>query len=523
MRSFSFSAFLSILEGVHREILWPYHKGILLGTSDTDIHDVLLLHRGKSSVKSLAEAVQSGGHTTRVVTEAEDIAAHIPELRDPVLLVYLQEEEEKALEDLKLVVGMKELRSQPLILIGKEADGYTSVLDRYFTLCLAVNYPCSNSELLEALSYIVKLYVSVQNKKEEAKEEVERIAPPTKLLQEDSLPIPDLIFEQFKNFRKDKRQIGGSEFHRKVTLEDLKDLELLPQDQILHRASEVVYTDLGRWGREHLCRSTFICERFTRILALPEEMVERVKAAILLYPICFSRESKLLRKNYLVSSEKFRQELSGKIKNSAMKLMSDLKHPEVGELIAGMARFISSEEETSDEPTSIAISCLSAAELIDRACFQNGYWSSRGGYLLLKEARAGRLSLMHPSVLACMVKFLNEAVLSLPQTFMHSKEVRENPDLKRSAEEVQNYVPEEGEKRVALDALEPGMRLSKPVYAFDGREILKEEVLLDQDLIWRLWQLSTVRPMNAPLVVESGEALPGENEGDSPEDQAELK
>jgi len=474
-------------------------------TQPAAIHDVLLLHRGKDSIKSLAEAVQSGGHTTRIVTELEEIAVELPKLRDPILMVHLQDDEEKALEDMKLVIGMKDLRKQPLILIGKEADGYTGVLDRYFTLCLAVNYPCNNSEVLEALTYIIKLYDSVQAKKSKSAEESDTPERPTRILQEDSLPIPDMVFEQFRNFQDQGRRVGGSEFHSKVTLEDLKDLELLPENELLRRSVEIVYSDLGRWGREHLCRSTFICERFTRVLALPEEVIERVKAAILLYPVCFARNGKLLRKNYIVASEKFRQELSSQLKNSAMKLMSDFKQPEVGELIAGMARFISGEEAPSDEGGANAVSCLTAAELIDRVCFQNGYWNSRGAHLLLKEARAGRLGLMHASVLACTVKFLNEAVLSLPQTFLHSKEVREDPDLKRSAEQVRNYVPEGGEKQVNLNALEPGMRLSKPVYAFDGREILKEEVLLDQDLIWRLWQLSTVRPMNAPLVVESEE------------------
>ena len=61
--------------------------------------------------------------------------------------------------------------------------------------------------------------------------------------------------------------------------------------------------------------------------------------------------------------------------------------------------------------------------------------------------------------------------------------------------------PEKSELRVALSSLRPGMRLSQPVLAFDGRMILDSDLKLDPDLIWRLWELAAKRPLNSPVIV----------------------
>ena len=62
---------------------------------------------------------------------------------------------------------------------------------------------------------------------------------------------------------------------------------------------------------------------------------------------------------------------------------------------------------------------------------------------------------------------------------------------------------ESNETKVAIESLQPGMKLTRPIFSFDGRKVLSGNLVLDHDLIWRIWQLSALRPLNGPLVIQS--------------------
>jgi hypothetical protein len=74
--------------------------------------------------------------------------------------------------------------------------------------------------------------------------------------------------------------------------------------------------------------------------------------------------------------------------------------------------------------------------------------------------------------------------------------------LAEAARQLRNPV-DENERRISMSELTPGMQLSRPIVAMDGKEILSSDIKLDEDLIWRLWQLSAIRPLNAPVIVNS--------------------
>ena len=47
--------------------------------------------------------------------------------------------------------------------------------------------------------------------------------------------------------------------------------------------------------------------------------------------------------------------------------------------------------------------------------------------------------------------------------------------------------------------------MTRPLRAPDGAILLPEGLILDADLIWRIWQLCTIKLMNTPLIVAAGE------------------
>jgi hypothetical protein len=96
-----------------------------------------------------------------------------------------------------------------------------------------------------------------------------------------------------------------------------------------------------------------------------------------------------------------------------------------------------------------------------------------------------------------------EAVESTAPQRMLPRSVSTNQELLTKAEEYTKSPLTDDEKRVFLSALAPGMKLKRPLEAFDGKILIPQDVVLDVDMIWRIWSLSAVRALNTPLVVEN--------------------
>ena len=117
--------------------------------------------------------------------------------------------------------------------------------------------------------------------------------------------------------------------------------------------------------------------------------------------------------------------------------------------------------------------------------------------------KSGSLSDLHPLVSACAFKFLSETISTNPASFIVPKHLRDDPMLLEAARRTREQQIESNETKVAIESLQPGMKLTRPIFSFDGRKVLSGNLVLDHDLIWRIWQLSALRPLNGPLVIQS--------------------
>jgi hypothetical protein len=119
----------------------------------------------------------------------------------------------------------------------------------------------------------------------------------------------------------------------------------------------------------------------------------------------------------------------------------------------------------------------------------------------MRRIGSGKLRDLHPAVTCCLAKFLSEALAKSNPAHLIRKDIRENVDLIEKARTNREQPVAANETKITLDQLLPGMKLSQPLFAFDGKQLLEEDLTLDQDLIWRIWQLSALRPINAPVIV----------------------
>ena len=102
----------------------------------------------------------------------------------------------------------------------------------------------------------------------------------------------------------------------------------------------------------------------------------------------------------------------------------------------------------------------------------------------------------------CILKFLSESIVSTSYKFFVDGNTSNDPFLIQCAKDTKNYNSKEYEESVDISALSTGMQLSKPLVSFDGKVIVGANVILDNDLVWRIWQISAIKPLNAPTIVK---------------------
>lgn len=486
-------------------------------------HDIQILQLSPELPAQLREFLIQKGFPTYVSPEIDSVEGALAGLPAPILLVTCGDNIDFAFECTKKLIGYKNLHRFPVCLIGKDVDSYENILNKHFVLATTISTPCTNSDILEAIQYIVRAYPKQKGSIEGTATEEFPPLPPLKPTLSQALRIseeppvfehstykehegiPELFFAELSKLKLGKDGIGGLLYPRGLSEIFIKSGGFLPTEPRFEETVRSVCMDAGKWGRLHLYRVSYIASKLAEAIDLADDIRKQLSSALFLFPQSFVGDnSDLLKREYHEAKfSAFRRELCSRVKDSAMHAALNLQAPEVGNLLATFGRQIGREEAVTDSPLSLAASVLMASDLADRVCFQAGHWNPRRAYLLLKKIRSEQLLDVHPRVLCALVKFLSEAVTSHPFAFVVPRHLRNDPKLQKAAKEWREQRVQPNEKKVPLVSLMPGMRLSRPVITYDGREILSGDLTLDQDLIWRLWQLSSVRPVNGPLIVFS--------------------
>lgn len=486
-------------------------------------HDLIVINPEEPLADRVLTTLQRKGFAFRAVKNFDDAGSLVSTLVQPIILLY-GGEKKSAGDFAKKMLEYAELFPYPALVVGKEVDGLEAELTQYFGFATTIRAPFNPNDLLQALRYIAREY-----KVQTAEEKKREVPPPIEeaprqevtsisVLEEDeemllpqqahalysqSQSVPSLLFQQLQNYKLFERSIGGA-IYPTLTKEAKFDLrKMVPPDKLLGDSFKHMCEELGRWSQVHLYRCSFLTEKLLGPLNFDTPFCSQAHLACLFFPFAFGRKNRsLLRKEYTGRGTLLlRKELCSLMKDSALKVATGLRLPEVADLIAMVGKLVGREEVVNDECGVVLASAVMAADLTDRVCFQAGTWNPRAAYVLVRKIKAGRLRDLHPAILCTLVKLLSEAVTEAPPAHLLSRAIRENPELLAKAKEIRDQEVTPQEAKISLTSLTPGMRLSRPLYAFDGREILSEDLILDEDLILRIWQLSALRPLIAPVVV----------------------
>lgn len=476
--------------------------------------ELILYDAPASSPEQLRANLQSKGFHIHVVSEMEQLISTGQRLKNPILVVDTGEEQENAIRHIRLLVDQKQLHIHPLVLIGKDVDVSERILNQHFPVAAAVSRPCSTGDIIEGVDYVVRTMEARQNRPMVT----EAVIPPDNAAQSgpqrpkvhslyrDHANVSDLVFSLLRQNNLMELEFGGHAYPALAHEERLNQLNLIPPGPE-GDAIRNVHSENGKWTRCHLARAAFMADRICATMHIGEAQRFNVKYMTFFFGCAFrGRDQDLLWKDYAkASAQLLRKEICSRVKDGAMKVAVDHQQPTLGNSLALVGRLIGGEEDLKDSEGHFLASLVMGCELADRVCFQSGYWSPRSAYHLLKRAKSGKLNELHPMVLAALMKFLSEAIAASPSALLLPKAVRENPKLLEEARRLRDEPVGEGEAKVPLNSLEPGMRLSRPLKAFDGKQVLSEDLVLDEDLIVRIWQLAAIRPLNAPVIISKHE------------------
>lgn len=477
-------------------------------------NSVIVLKKGRAIPESLGENLQMRGFRaslTHSLQEALDTASTVVK---PILVVDAGIDGATIEKMVKELIEATTKRPLPIVLVGKKASSFQKTLDGKFPVVTGVNSPCRTADILDSILWVSEGYDEFV----ERSRNVESIIPPkpiaassaqeTEIVQ-GSEDLTNQVFEELSKLGISQQTLGGFEYSHIVGGKDGGQLYLSSNEKCRDAFSEFVQElapkDIGR-----LTRVGFLADAIAKALCFVDDDLENIRQGAMLYSWAFAGGSReYFTKDYSTTRKSaFRRELCSKLKDSAMKVAVELGQPTTGNLIAKFARLVAEEEGLSDDKLTISASIVMASDLVERACARRGHFSPRSAYDFMRRIRLGLLKDIHPQVLGCVVKILSEAITASAIKLVLPKKVRRNKDLALLAKEYAEQEIRGDEIRVAISSLSPGMKLSRPIRAYDGKLILSGDLTLDQDLIWRIWQLSAIRPLNDPLVVKTSTASP---------------
>jgi hypothetical protein len=451
---------------------------------------MVILHDFLESSRELGEILHKNGLTTRFASMGRDEIKE-KRLSNPIFFAQLAGDESTVKQRVSDIAQIKHLHPYPVIILGPKVQQFSSLLSHFFKHSLAIDTPFTPDNVLDAI------------KKIETLEHPDAINKNLQNKQEQSNFIN--FFTTIHKFSSIQQQnLGGSLYILASAPENITDQKYLPKNDEVLEALKILTSIANKHDIAHIHRTAFASNSIINALDPKPQKLEEARVAALLHAWSLLDDSRLTRIDY--SNPKIsdvRKQISERIEKSAVKIAEELKLSGAASIVSTLARIVGDQVIKSDDENSLLASCIFAADLIDRTCWQSGSWDPGSAYRILIKCKVGTLGAIPPQIVSCVLKLMLEAVESTAPQRMLPRSVSTNQELLTKAEEYTKSPLTDDEKRVFLSALAPGMKLKRPLEAFDGKILIPQDVVLDVDMIWRIWSLSAVRALNTPLVVEN--------------------
>ena len=468
---------------------------------------VIILELAEEFSISLRNLLLKLGFDSQIATISDNINEILNNKEiDYYIIALCGSNEKQCIANIRNLIEADSLFEHPILVIGKEAHLYEAILNRSFLMSVTLSYPYKNDDIITGLKFLERLLTRQKN----AKKRQEEIRKNSKLDNyNDESATVNLIFNHFLTLGIDEKNLHGEAYITPLkNCTELGTAYLPTSNEKFKELVTEICDNASDWGKKHLHRVAYLTSSVLSNLAISPELKELAKAASFLYAWSLVREkSNLLKTDCLGDqSVNYKESFSKKILDANSELIAEHQVSEISDILLCMVDVMHGEVIDNSEMSIIASTIL-LADMVDKACWQGTCWNPRAGYRIFNTFKSGKfIRNFHPAAVCCMLKILSESLLNTNHQFYVADSVSNNPLLVKEANDTKKYVAEGDEERVKISSLKDGMTLSKPLKSFDGKEILEADLTLDNDLIWRIWQLSSICPMNSPMIIKKDSA-----------------
>lgn len=468
---------------------------------------IIIYQKIENLPKGLREALKARGNASSVCTTDHELYDQVRKNSDSILIVYFSTDADLATEIGKLCEA-ESLHQTPIIVIGAGIDKFESYLNKYFILAATIITPCGNPDIVSAVQYVTRYIERIRSQKKESTENSS--IPPVEsysLLYREFDAVPKMVFDKLKELDIFKKDIGGAMYATTFRPQELENKFYLTTDPRALNLIENISTVLSVHRFSRFNRICLLSFEILNALRLSNDAVEDAKIAMTIYSSNYISAGKNLSQVEFLLADRFfvRKEICSRIKDSILELSSIFPEERIKKIVILIGKLIGEEEALDNSNECIIASAIATADAVDRIIYQRNTFQPVSAYCVLSRLKRDSYSYIHPLVLGILIKILAEAVTSEAAGIARTKKLTQIPQLVEAASDIDEAIIRGEERNVALSNLEPGMRLKRPVTTYDGKVILNETMTLDQDLIWRLWQLSAVRPVQSKITVSQEE------------------
>lgn len=464
---------------------------------------IFILEFAEEFSGSLRNFLLKSGYNSQVIPRNEDLEKLTQDQDiDYFFIALCGSNEKQCITNIQALLEIDILFNFPMLVIGREAHLYEAILNRSFSVSVPLSYPYKNDDIILGLKFLERLL----NRRKNALKKQEELMKASQINYGDPKAISNLIFNHFLTLGIEDKNFYGEIYTKSfLNCSDLGEEHLPLKNKKAMGLINTLCDKSSDWGKKHLHRVSFLTTLILQSLPISDELKERAKIASFLFATTMiESKSNLFKMDCLGNqSISYKEKIEEEILSTNDKLTSTYQLTEISDILLCMADLIKDEEIIDNSELSIVASAILLSDIVDKACWQGISWNPRAGYRIFNTFKKGQfVKRFHPAPVCCILKILSEALLSTSHKFYLDDSTSNDPMLIKDALDTKKYVPKENEERIKISSLVNGMKLSQPLKAFDGKQILNADLVLDNDLIWRIWQLSAIKPLNAPVIVK---------------------
>ncbi len=446
--------------------------------------------RGEELV-DLITAFRNAGFVLRSTRSVEEVilALDVSPLR--AIIVDASADDSEIAERSVELANARELYSIPIIFIGRKIRDRLAVLMNQFELLIPVEYPFNADSLLRTF----------------AAAEAQR---PDLAVSQEVVSTTDIVLGENDPLA-GETSLGGGMLLRGRSIEDFDEDTLLP-NTAYRAAVESALDSITTLDEERglsARRTGYLATTVAGREGIDEAERSSIQTgSLLLHWGAAESQAELPNFGILVSAHAGpNQHLSDMVRLSADLVAQRVSDVESAKVIDAVAQLVAGRGEHLPPELKRLAECILLAEITQQSCMTNGRWDHFGAQRALKMMRGGHL-VSSEELKVAFARSLGEAILmdETPKRIYRPARTREERTdnarkISAAAEHGRAISKGRRTKTVRLFELEPGARLAEPLVTNDNVVLVPAEIVVDRELLVRIIELASVRPVRDPIIV----------------------